>query len=180
MIFCGMAAPITIDPAGEALLTAVRAQSPQEERRCHALFGLTDACSALSKALRRRLAESDLTEIGFRILAIVIRNEPRATPQNELASLLGVQPRSLSVVLGRLEISGLLRKERPQRRSKQWPVKATPEGQLIFSLALKHCHRQIHEASSALDASSLHVLEDACERLQHLCTKNAENAHNSI
>lgn len=169
-----MAASITQDPASEALLVAARSHSTGEERKCHALLSLLEACSSLSRNLRRCLAENDLTENGFRILAIVVRKDPFPTDPNRIAELLKLQPQAVSMLLGRLEVSGLIRREKPQRRSHRWPVRATEDGRRVFKSALCHCDRQIRELMSALDADAVRVLEESCCRLHDLCSQEAE------
>jgi DNA-binding MarR family transcriptional regulator len=166
----GMTSSSMCDPAGEALLGAARDRSAVEEKRCHVLLDLLATCHTVGQALRRELARKDLTEAGFRLLALVVRREPGTVAPAEIAAALGVPKPTVSVLLGRLEVSGLIQRERlrPDRRAPA--IRITDRGRQAFQAALVHYRERVSHLMSGLDPASIAVLDRACVRLRELST----------
>ncbi len=157
------------DPARTALLSAARGCSPDVRRQCHALLALVDTCQALSQWLRRDLARSNLTEPGFRLLAHVIGHAPADLTPSEISTELGLPRQLIAATLGRLEVSGLVARERNAHDRRTFTLKATPKGRRVFSAALQHCLRAIGRIMSPLEPQEL-------VRLDHLCAQLRENS----
>lgn len=158
------------DPAGEALLGAARDRSPAEEKRCHVLLDLLATCHSVGQVLRRELARKDLTEMGFRLLALVIRREPDAITPAEVAAALGVPKPAVSMLLGRLEVSGLIHRERLRPDRRTLAIRVTERGRHAFQAALVHYREMVGHLMSGLDPTSIAVLDRTCARLRELST----------
>ena len=153
-------------PAREVILTAARAQSPESELKCHGLFELIDTCRILEHDLRHELARSELTEQGFHVLAHLVRIHPQAMTPGNVSELLALPRPAISQILGRLEISGLIIRERSDWDRRSLTVKITDKGRLAFTTALAHCLQSINRLMSAVDPHDMHRLDRVCTRLR--------------
>lgn len=153
------------DPAHAVLLSAAREDSPDTERKCHALFSLIEACQAFSAWLRRELARSNLTENGFRLLAQVLKHEANGVTPTDIAGGLGLPRQAVSTTLGRLEISGLITRQRSTGDRRTFILKTTPEGRRVFSAALQHCLQEINRLMSQLPPRDFAQLDQTCVQL---------------
>lgn len=156
----------THDSAREVLLTAARSQSSAAELKCHALFGLIDTCQTLEHDLRHELARSELTEQGFQLLAHLVRNQPAAMTPGEAADRLSLPRPAISHILGRLEISGLITRERNAQDRRSLAVNITDKGRHVFASALTTCLQSINRLMSAVDPQEIHQLDHTCARLR--------------
>lgn len=152
----------------EALLAVARENSPGDELRCHALIGLMDACRALRRELRRELALCDLTENGFQVLAQVVRHEPAGINPGAVAEDLDLSAQSISSILGRLEISGLITRGRSPENRRLLAIHATAAGRRAFAGALSHFLAAIVRLMSVLDTGDTAKLDRACARLREI------------
>jgi DNA-binding MarR family transcriptional regulator len=155
------------DPAREVLLSVARDQSPVVEKKCHALFALMETCQSLGHGLRRELALNHLTENGFRLLAQLVKHEPTALTPSELATNLHLPRQTISTILGRLEISRLITRERMATDRRALSLKLTTEGRRVFTIALDQYLQSITRVMSALDAKAIARLDETCTRLRH-------------
>jgi len=153
-------------PAREVILTAARAQSPESELKCHGLFELIDTCRTLEHDLRHELARSELTEQGFHVLAHLVRINPEPMTPSKVSDLLDVPRPAISQILGRLEISGLITRERSDGDRRSLTVKITEKGRLAFTTALAHCLQSINRLMAAVDPQDLNQLDQVCTRLR--------------
>lgn len=158
------------DPACDVLLSAARGNSPGTGRKCHALLSLIETCQSLSTWLRRELARSNLTENGFRLLAQVIRRETEGVTPTDIATGLGLPRQVVSATLGRLEVSGLITRERSAGDRRTFTLKVTPEGRRVFSSALTHCVQSINRVMSTLEPQDVARLDDTCVQLRQFFT----------
>ncbi|HVU25000.1 MAG TPA: MarR family transcriptional regulator [Opitutus sp.] len=156
------------DPASAALLEAARDRSPAEGRRCHVLLDLLGTCDSVGRRLRRELARKDLTESGFRLLALVVRREPEAITPAVISTTLGLTRPAVSALLGRLEVSGLVRRERAAPGRRIFAIRLTDRGRDAFATALGHYRAMVAHLMSALDPAAIAVLDRACVRLRQL------------
>ncbi len=156
------------DPACDVLLSAARGDSPVTGRKCHALFSLLETCQVLSQWMRRELARSNLTENGFRLLAQVIKHEAGGVTPTAVSAGLGLPRQVISTTLGRLEISGLISRERSTADRRTFTLKATPEGHRVFSFALQHCLHEINRVMSHHTPRDLAQLDQTCVELRQL------------
>lgn len=156
----------THDSAREVLLTAARSQSSATELKCHALFGLIDTCQTLEHDLRHELARSELTESGFQLLAHLVRNHPEALTPGEAADRLSLPRPAISHILGRLEISGLITRERNSWDRRSLAVNITDKGRQVFTSALNKCLQSINHLMFAIEPQEIHQLDHACTRLR--------------
>jgi DNA-binding MarR family transcriptional regulator len=151
--------------AREALLSAARDHSPADELRCRALLGLLQTCPSLQRALRRKLAPNTLTETGFHLLARLIQQESNVVTAGILAKDLSLSPQVVSASLGRLEISGLIRRERSSDDGRVLALKVSIAGRRAFASALSHYLEAITGVMSTLDPRDLATLDRICARL---------------
>ncbi len=131
-----------------------------------------DACQTLGQWLRRELARSDLTENGFRLLAQVIKHEAEGITPTDVSTGLGLPRQVISTILGRLEVSGLITRQRNTQDRRTFTLKATPEGHRVFSSALHHCLQSINRLMSTLEPQDADRLDQACARLRDLFSEN--------
>ncbi|HLI85242.1 MAG TPA: MarR family transcriptional regulator [Bryobacteraceae bacterium] len=121
--------------------------------------------------LDRALSPLGLRAREFWLLAIA---GPGNVPQNELASLCGLDPSSIVAVLDRLEKRGWLRRQRnPCDRRIQW-VQRTEAGDRLFHRALPRAQKAEAQQMAALSAARQRQLLAALRELANL-RKNGES-----
>lgn len=158
----------SLDPACEVLLSAARGNAPDTDRKCLALFSLIETSQTLSSWLRRELARSNLTENGFRLLAQVHQHETDGITSTEISTELHLPRQVISTTLGRLELSGLLTRERSSGDRRTLTLKLTAEGRRVFAAALQHCLHEINCIMSRLTPRDLDQLDQTCVQLRRL------------
>lgn len=166
-----MSASLNASPAPRALLALARDHSSGEELKCHALLELLETSHRLNDILRHELTKGELTESGFLLLAGIIKKEPLASTPGELASELNLARPTVSVVLGRLEISGLITRQRSTDNRRQVEIRATPAGRQLFTRSLQHYLKSINGIMSAIPTKDISFLDQACGRLRRLSSQ---------
>jgi DNA-binding MarR family transcriptional regulator len=107
----------------------------------------------------------------FWLLAIA---GPGNVPQNEVASLCGLDPSSIVAVLDSLESRGWLRRQRnPRDRRIQW-VQRTEAGDRLFHRALPRAQRAEGQQLAALSVARQRQLVAALRKLANL-SSNGES-----
>ncbi len=149
--------------AHEALLLASR---PADERRCHALHELLETGHALSRALRNELARASLTESGFRLLALLVRNTGDAPSSASLADALHLSPQSLNQLLSRLELSGLVARSPAPAGRRALVVSITPKGSATFQTAARRLLAATGRLMEPLAPAELETLDRCCSSLR--------------
>lgn len=149
------------------MLAEAREQSPEAELKCRALLGLMRTCHSLQHALRCEIAPNKLTESGFCVLAHLLQHgTTAATPSpQEMADDLALTPQVVAATLGRLEISGLITRERSIQDRRLFAIKVSVAGQRAFADALSQYLKSIMEVMSALDPHDIATLDLVCARL---------------
>jgi len=156
------------EPARQILFAAARADHPEAtEPKCKALFTLVDTCRLLENGLQRDLACSEITENGFLLLALLIREDPKAFTPSEMADQLHLGRPVVSTTLGRLEVSGLIRRERSTTDLRSLVVRVTETGRSVFSAAVAECLKSITRLMAEIPAQELAQLDATCTRLRH-------------
>ncbi len=152
----------------KAFLALARDRSPRDELKCRALLDLLDACQAMGQGLRRKLGASGLTETGFLVLAHLVPTGLEAAGDGEagLAKNLRLSRPALAGVLGRLEISGLITRQRPPRNRADLEIRATALGRQVFSTALASSVDAFVRAAGMLDEYETALVEHAGIRLR--------------
>jgi DNA-binding MarR family transcriptional regulator len=85
-----------------------------DEKKTHTEQPLTDAVHKLMRSLRRKPAGQPHISRGYmRLLKFVSEHEGASS--SELAELMDIRPSSLTEMLGRLELDGMLRKHRDEK-----------------------------------------------------------------
>jgi DNA-binding MarR family transcriptional regulator len=158
-------------PAREELLSVARGSSPAQELKCHALLELMETSQTLGHALTRELAHNELTENGFRVLALLMRHEKTAVSPGDVAGALHLRRSAISGVLGRLELSGLITRERNPADRRTLTLTLTQPGRQVFAKAVAHCLDSINRFMSVLPADEIAILEHACTRLRQSSTE---------
>lgn len=134
--------------------------------KCHALLTLVEACDALKLSLRREIAAHGLTESGLLLLAHFIERPSSGGAPGELARAVALSRQVVVEALGRLEISGLIARERSGKSRSGFVIKVTAAGRRTFSSALSHYLQSIGKVMSALDEQEIKSLDFACIRLR--------------
>lgn len=163
-----MSASLSHGPASDALLAVARERSPVEELQCHALLGLLETCDALSHALKRELARHAHTESGFNVLGYVLHHASEVVTAKSIADGLDLPRPSVATILGRLEVSGLIVRERTSGPDRGFTIKVTPAGRRTFASAVSHHLASITRLMSPLDPRELAALEVTCARLREI------------
>lgn len=156
----------TQNPAREVILAAARSRSSAVELKCHTLFGLMDTCRTLEHDLRHELARSELTESGFHLLALLMHQQPAALTPGAAADHLSLPRPAISHLLGRLEISGLITRERNSWDRRSLAVNITDKGRQMFTAALAKCLQSIDRLMSAVDTPDIQLLDQTCAHLR--------------
>jgi DNA-binding MarR family transcriptional regulator len=117
------------------------------------------------RRLDRALAPLGLHTREFWLLALA---GPGDIPQNEMASLCGLDPSSIVAILDSLEKRGWLRRQRnPRDRRIQW-VQRTEAGDRLFHRALPRAQRAEAQQMAALSAARQRQLVTALRELANL------------
>jgi DNA-binding MarR family transcriptional regulator len=99
----------------QLLLATARRKGPAVELRCRAVLERVTSGRELHTALQRELAGGGLTESGFRVMAALFAREPEALLRSVLAGATGLTPVRADDALLRLEMSGLVCRQRDVR-----------------------------------------------------------------
>jgi DNA-binding MarR family transcriptional regulator len=119
------------------------------------------------RRLDRTLAPLGLRSREFWLLAIAGLGN---VPQNEVASLCGLDPSSVVAVLDSLESRGWLRRQRnPRDRRIQW-VQRTEAGDRLFHRALPRARRAEAQQMAMLSAAGQRQLLAAMRKLANIST----------
>lgn len=161
-----MSCSLCCGPARDAMLAEACKQSSEIELKCHALLGLLQACHSLQQALRREAAPNTLTESGFCVLACLNKHELMPANSQALARELSLSPPVVVATLGRLEISGLVARERSQEDRRALALRITAAGRRAFADTLSHYLKGITGVMSVLDPHDVAILDLACARLR--------------
>jgi len=153
-------------PTRDAILAEAGEQSPEGELKCHALFGLMQTYQSLKQTLCRQIAPNSLTEAGFCVLTCLVRHELLPANSQALARELSLSPSVVAATLGRLEISGLVTRERSQKDRRVLALKITAAGRRAFADTLSHYLKCITGVMSVLDPHDVATLDLACARLR--------------
>jgi len=157
----------THEPARQILLAAARADHPEAtEPKCKALFTLVDTCRLLERGLQCDLARSEITETGFLLLALLIREEPATFTPSEMADQLHLSRPVVSTTLGRLEVSGLIRRERSTTDLRSLTVRVTDKGRSVFSAAVSECLKSITRLMAELSTQQLDQFDATCSQIR--------------
>lgn len=164
----GMSTSLSHGPTGDALMAAARDRSAVEELQCHALLALLETCESVSGALKRDLSRHAHTQSGVNVLAYILRHDAEIVSAKNIADGLALPRQTVEATLGRLEISGLIARERSALDRQLFTLKATDAGRQAFSSALSHSLASITRVMSALDPSEVAALDLACARLRQV------------
>lgn len=139
------------------------------------LLDLLGTCDSVGRGLRRELARKDLTETGFRLLALLVRREPEVITSATASAALGLTRPAVSALLGRLEVSGLISRHRLQPDRRASAIRITERGRSAFAAALVHYREMVSYLMSGLDPAAVAVLDRTCTRLRQLSSPASFN-----
>ncbi|AHF90127.1 transcriptional regulator [Opitutaceae bacterium TAV5] len=116
------------DPFQQALGQHLPARSGAGKLRCRSLLALLVSAQKIRSFLRHCLLRQQLTECGFRLLAVLAAHGDRQ-PLNptRIASLASMWPPTVTEALSRLEMSGLVSRERDPLDRRQISIRLTPD-----------------------------------------------------
>jgi len=148
-----------------ALRAAPRLEASDEEARIDVFTKLLAATDSARLELRRQLAAQGLTELGFEVLtAMVSQPSPEVLP-SVISDSTGILRGTLTEVLVRLEVSGLITRRRSQADRRQFFAELTPLGRKRCEMASEHYCRAINDLMCKLDHSSLSKLDQLLSRI---------------
>jgi DNA-binding MarR family transcriptional regulator len=96
---------------------------------------LRRAWFALNQTFRQRLGTVDLTPDQFTVLRWIVESAPTDLNQRQLANLMTSDPNTITSILCRMEISGLITRRAHPRDRRAQLVHITPIGQQKFNQA---------------------------------------------
>ncbi|HKB91458.1 MAG TPA: MarR family transcriptional regulator [Opitutaceae bacterium] len=152
-------------PAREAVLRFARQHSASDERRCHAMLDLLATAGVLAAILRRELAKKELTEAGFKVLAVLFESDPTPVIPSCLAEHAEMWRPSTSDVLSRLEISGLITRERDKTDRRLVRIHLTPIGREKYLSAVGHGLAVVIALMEQLSDPQANGLAEICQKL---------------
>lgn len=149
-------------------MAVARDRSPVEELQCHALLSLLETCDSLSHSLKRELARHAHTESGFSMLAYLLRHESDLVTPVNVAEGLNLPRQTVGTILGRLEVSGLITRERLAGERRVQTIKVTAAGRRAFASGLSHFLASVTRLMSPLDPREIAALDVTCTRLRDI------------
>jgi DNA-binding MarR family transcriptional regulator len=96
---------------------------------------LRRAWFALNQTFRQRLGPVDLTPDQFTVLRWIIESSPKELHQRQLANLMTSDPNTITSILSRMEISGLIERRPHPRDRRAQLVHITETGRQKFNQA---------------------------------------------
>ncbi|EIP99239.1 transcriptional regulator [Opitutaceae bacterium TAV1] len=172
-------APAT-DPLRDALRLHASQSAGEEEPRCRILLALLNTSSRIQTLLRHSLSQQKLTETGFKILSVLSSHDPLPLAPTRLAALAVMWPPTVTDVLTRLELSGLIARERSQQDRRQVLARLTPAGHKKYTAAVAHVLDTMIEMMEPLDSSHLTALRAACDTLDARTARLAESSNTRL
>jgi len=142
-----------------ALRAASKSDSTDAELRIDLFIKLLAATDAARMELRRQLAAQGLTELGFEVLTSMRSQTSSEVPPSVIADSTGILRGTLTEVLVRLEVSGLITRRRSSSDRRQFFAEMTPLGQKRCAAASEHYCGAIVEIMQKLDHSALIKLD---------------------
>ncbi len=156
---------ISPDPLQAALHQCSRQNAGKEEPRCHALLSFLGTSARLQSLLRQTLSQQKLTEAGFKILSALSTHDPRPLAPTQLASDTAMWPPTVTDVLARLELSGLIARERSREDRRQVLAQLTPAGRKKHLAAINRILSTMIELASPLATADISTLRITCDTL---------------
>lgn len=124
-------------------------------------FELYAASRAMTAVYRPLLEETGLTYPQYLVMSLLWKDEPRGV--KEVGRILELDSGTLSPLLKRLEVAGLVRRERRAEDEREVEVALTPEGRTLRERA-RRIPRAIEQATSLSEGE----IEDLRGRLAEL------------
>jgi len=156
----------TREPARQLFISAALNHRPNVAKlECQALFTLGDTYQLIERQFQRDLAHSGLTENGFLLLALLMERAPDTLTPSALADELHMGRPAITVTLDRLEISGLIRRERSTTDRRSLVVRITEKGRSTFETATVVCIESLAQLMADIPSQELEQLNATCLRL---------------
>ena len=142
-----------------ALRAAPKAGASDRETRIDVFIKLLAATDAARTELRRQLAAQGLTELGFEVLTAMQSQSSPEVPPSVISDATGILRGTLTDVLVRLEICGLITRRRNSTDRRQFFAELTPLGRKRCGAASEHYCGAIVDLMAKLDHASLLKLD---------------------
>lgn len=156
---------VTRDPLQEALRQCARQNAGKEEPRCRALLSFMATSNRLQALLRQTLTQQQLTESGFKILSVLASHAPQPLAPTQIAADAVMWPPTVTDVMARLELSGLIVRERSREDRRQILAQLTPTGHQKYTAAISRILSTMIEVVSTLNDSDIAAFRIACDAL---------------
>ncbi|MDR1279935.1 MAG: MarR family transcriptional regulator [Opitutaceae bacterium] len=166
----------TIDPIHDALRHRAFKCAGKHEPRCRTLLAFLHTSDRIRAYLKHSLSTQQLTETGFRILATLFAHEDAPLSPTQISSLASMWPPTVTDVLTRLEISGLIVRERSTTDRRQILTRLTPAGRKHYTSAVDHLVGDMVRLAEPIAPAEFTVLRTACDHLDSRVAQLAEDA----
>ncbi len=155
----------TIDPIQEALRHRASQCAGKNEPRCRTLLALLATSQRLRSFLKHSLSKQKLTETGFKILASLSAHEEAPLSPTQIGNLTSMWPPTVTDVLSRLEVSGLIVRERSRIDRRLTLIRMTPAGRRLYTVAVTHLVGDIVRLAEPIAPTEFAALRTACDML---------------
>lgn len=152
-----------------ALRASPRSGASDSETKIDTFIKLLAATDAARAELRRQLAAQGLTELGFEVLTTMQAQGSSEVPPSVIADSTGILRGTLTDVLVRLELSGLITRRRSSTDRRQFFAELTSLGRKRCAAASDHYCSAIVDLMGKLSSTELtrldHILGEIAEGL---------------
>ncbi|EIQ01883.1 transcriptional regulator [Opitutaceae bacterium TAV1] len=166
----------SIDPIQDALRHRAFKCAGRHEPRCRTLLAFLVTSHRVRTFLKHSLSKQQLTETGFRILATLVAHEDAPLSPTQISSLASMWPPTVTDVITRLEISGLITRERSTADRRQVLIRLTPAGHKHYTSAVDHLVGDMVRLAEPIAPAEFAVLRTACDHLDSRVAQLTENA----
>ncbi|RRJ95409.1 MarR family transcriptional regulator [Opitutaceae bacterium TAV4] len=153
------------DPLQHALRQCARQSAGKDEPRCRALLSFMATSNRLQTLLRQTLSQQKLTETGFKLLSVLSAHDPRPLAPTQLAADAAMWPPTVTDVLTRLELSGLIARERSHEDRRQVLAQLTPAGRKKYTAAISRILSTMIDLAAPLEGADISALRTTCDTL---------------
>lgn len=155
----------SVDSVQEAIRHHAFKSAGKHEPRCRILLAFLTTSQKLRDFLRHSLLQQKLTEVGFRILTVLFNHGEAPLSHSQIASLASLWPPTVSDVLSRLEVSGLIARSRSHIDRCQVFITLTPAGRKQYTSAVTALVNDMVQLAGPVAPSDFSALRSACDAL---------------
>ncbi|WP_158277412.1 MarR family transcriptional regulator [Opitutus sp. ER46] len=151
--------------AFRTLLAIAHQRHGLDERRCRSVLEFLSTAAAVRAALRRELADFELTDLSMAVLVVLFALDPDPSTPADLAEHTGATRSAMTEVIDRLETRTLVLRQRDTRDRRMIYIHLTETGRTLADKALVRFLEASARVAQHLEASAGDALLGACDRL---------------